>query len=69
VHDGWRVCALSIQRLEGSRRGLRRMRTLWKLNGAKGRRRGPSGQCGGAQQMTRRAWKRAMAGKCWEESV
>jgi hypothetical protein len=69
VHRAWRVCALSIQRLEGSSPRLRRMRALWKLNGAKGRRRGASGLCGGAQQMTRRARKLAIAKKCCEESV
>jgi len=55
VHKAWRVCALSIQRLEGSRPRLRRMRALWKLNGVKGRRRGASGLCDGAQQVTGRA--------------
>ena len=47
----------------------RRMRALCKLNGAKGRRCGASGLCGGAQQMIRRAWKLAIAEKCCEESV
>src|SRR5258708_1871856 len=47
----------------------RRTRALWKLNGAKGRRRGASGLCGGAQQMIRRARKLAIAEKCCEESV
>lgn len=47
----------------------RRMQALCKLNGAKGRRRGGSGLCGGAQQMIRRARKLAIAEKCWEESV
>jgi hypothetical protein len=61
VHRAWRVCALSIQRLEGSRPRLRRMRALWKLNGVKGRRRGASGLCDGAQQMARRARKLAIA--------
>jgi len=69
VHRVWRVWALSIQRLEGSRPRLRRMRALCKLNGAKGRRRGASGLCGGAQQMIRRARKLAIAEKCCEESV
>jgi hypothetical protein len=55
VHRAWRVCALSIQRLEGSRPRLLRMRVLCKLNGAKGRRRGASGLRGGAEQMIRRA--------------
>ena len=42
----------------------RRMRALWKLNGAKGRCRGALGLCCGAQRMTRRAPKRiAMHGK------
>ena len=63
------VSALSIQRLEGRRPGLRRMRALCKLNGAKGRRRGASGLCGGAQQMIRRAWKLTIAEKCCEERV
>ncbi len=69
MHGAWRVCALSIQRLEGSRPRSRRMRALWKMNGAKCRRRGASGRCGGAQQMTRRARKQAIAEKCCEESV
>jgi hypothetical protein len=69
VHGAWRIRALSIQRLEGSRPRLRRMRALWKLNGAKGRRRGAPGPCGGAQQITRRARKLAVAEKCCEESV
>jgi hypothetical protein len=69
VHRARRVCALSIQRLEGSRPPLRRMRALWKLNGVKERRRGASELCDGAQQMTRRARKLAIAEKCCEESV
>ncbi len=69
MHRVWRDCALSIQRLEGSRPRLRRMRALCKLNGAKGRRRGASGLYGGAQQMIRRARKLAIAEKCCEESV
>lgn len=67
VHVARRVCALSIQRLEGSRPAADA--ALWKLNGAKGRHRGASGLCGGGQQMTRRARKRAIAEKCCEESV
>jgi hypothetical protein len=42
---------------------------LCKLNGVKSRRRGVSELCGGAQQMTRRARKLAIAEICCEESV
>ena len=69
MHGAWRVCALSIQRLEGSRPGFRRMWALWKLNAARVRRRDAAGLRGGTQQMTRRARKRAIAEKCCEENV
>ena len=61
MHRAWRVCALSIERLEGSRPRLRRMRALWKLNGVKGR---PSRCIGAVRRSTADDTTRSGDGYC-----
>jgi len=61
------VCALSIQRLEGSRLGLRRTRTLWKLNWWKSGCGDAPGTCGWARLCEEREEELLNTQSCCEQ--